>query len=78
MQPKADPGLGKQIADRPAPCIIERLEGVWGDVGLCVDDADIILRRPADAVLERQSPAKVDAYPVFQSHAGHLFLPQVS
>ena len=71
MQPEGDSGLRKQVPNRSAAGIIERLERIRGDVGLRVDDADTVLRRPADTVLERQTPAKIDADPVLQCPACH-------
>jgi len=71
-----NPGLGQQVTDRPAAGIIECLERVWRDVGLRIDKADIVLGRPADAILERQPAAKVNADPVLECHAGHRFLPK--
>mgnify|MGYP005748663199 CR=1 FL=1 len=73
MEAKIDAASVEKLANTCTACIVKGLQSVRRDVGLRIDHADIIFRRPADSVLKRQAPPKINPDALFQCLAGHLF-----
>ena len=66
MKAKIDPAFIQKLAHPGAPGIIECLKRVGGDVGLRINEVNVVFSGPANAILKRQAPAKIDTDPLFQ------------
>jgi hypothetical protein len=72
VQAEANSVVVAGAADRMCPGRVEAGDDIGASIQLNVDDADVMLRRPVDRVLQREFAADVDADTV-ERNSGHGF-----